>query len=199
MPAWVSDLRASWEAEQLRVRRKVTDEDALGVIALPTADVPREIMWEWATSPARRLRWTGGLTQVDEDTVDGRRGVGTVNHCMHGKQPFMEEVLDWVPPEYITKLVSPPGMPRFVTTMELIDRGQGRTDMIWRMEPPSSADDLPQFNAMLEQFRETVQNDAPVLIEMAAADARERAAGRTTEPDVPESHGRFLSEPVRSA
>jgi uncharacterized protein YndB with AHSA1/START domain len=152
---WVTDLQAAWEAEQLRGRMKVTDEDAVAVIPMPTAAVPREILWEWATSPARRLRWTTDLTKVEEDAVAGRRGVGTVNDCMHGNDPFIEEVLDWVPPEYLTKRISSPGIPPFIPSME--------------------------------------------LIEMAAADAREREAGRSAEPDVLPSAARYRSEPTRAA
>jgi hypothetical protein len=52
--AWVTDLGAAWEAEQQRARTKVTDDDAFAVITIPAA-VPREILWEWTTSPARRM------------------------------------------------------------------------------------------------------------------------------------------------
>ena len=102
---WVTDLGAAWEAEQRRVRTKVTDDDALAVITIPAA-VPREILWEWTTSPARRIRWTSGVTEVAEDLANGRRGIGTVNHCAHGKNVSIEEVLDWVPPEYVTKRIN---------------------------------------------------------------------------------------------
>ena len=72
---WVTDLGAAWEAEQRRVRTKVTDDDALEVITIPAA-VPRDILWEWTTAPARRIRWTSGMTEVVEDLADGRRGIG---------------------------------------------------------------------------------------------------------------------------
>ena len=81
---WVTDLGAAWEEERRRERTKISDDDALAVITIPAA-VPRGILWEWATSPARRIRWTSGMTDVVEDLVNGRRGVGTVNHCVHGK------------------------------------------------------------------------------------------------------------------
>jgi hypothetical protein len=46
------------------------------------------------------------------------------------------------------------------------------------------------------QFRSAVVRDSATLIELAAADAAERAAGRQTEPDVPTSNARHLSAPV---
>jgi hypothetical protein len=74
---WVSDLGGAWQAELQRVRTKVTDDDALAVITIP-ASVPREILWEWTTSPVRRIRWSLEPMEVVEDLAGGRRGVGTV-------------------------------------------------------------------------------------------------------------------------
>ena len=188
---WVADLGAAWEAEQRRVRTVVTDEDALVVITIPTA-VPREILWEWTTSPARRIRWTSGMTEVVEDLANGRRGIGTVNHCAHGKNVTIEEVIDWVPPEYETKRVNTPfrGVPRIVITTELIARGPGQTDLVHRVARPRSLKDRLILQAMEGQFRKAVVRDSATLIELAAADAAERAAAREAEPDVPTSGAR---------
>jgi len=195
---WVSDLGAAWRVEQQRDRTRVTDEDALYVIALPTAAVPREILWEWVTSPARRVRWTTGLSGIVEDTVDGRRGLGTVNHCAHGQDLSIEEIVDWVPPEYETKRVTMVGKgigPITVTT-ELLERGANRTDLIYRMARPTSASDRDALAAMEDYFRQALTRDGAVLIDLAAADARERSAGRPVEPEVPVSAARNLSEPM---
>jgi len=194
---WVTDLGAAWEAERRRVRTKVTDDEALAVITIPAA-VPREILWEWTTSPARRIRWTSGVTEVVEDLANGRRGIGTVNHCAHGKNVSIEEVLDWVPPEYETKRVNTGfrGVPRIVITTELIARGPGQTDLVYRVARPRSLKDRLIVQAMEGQFRTAVVHDSATLIELAAADAAERAAGREGEPDVPGSTARHLSAPV---
>jgi hypothetical protein len=197
---WVDDLAVAWEAEQGRGRTRVSDEDALAVITIPAA-VPRAILWEWATSPARRIRWTAGMTDVVEETAAGRRGVGTVNHCVHGKDVTIEEVLDWVPPEYVTKRIKTPfrGVPRIVITMELIERGPEQTDLVQRVARPRSIKDRLILQAMEGQFRKAVMHDSASLIELAAADARERAAGRAEEPGVPAGTARHLSEPVVAA
>jgi len=193
---WVDDLAVAWEADQRRQRTKVTDEDALGVITIPTA-VPRDILWEWATSPARRIRWTSGMTDVIEDLAAGRRGVGTVNHCVHGKDVTIEEVLDWFPPEYVTKRIKTPfrGVPPIVITMELIERGPDQTDLVQRVARPRSLKDRLILQAMEGQFRKSVMRDSASLIELAEADARERAAARGAEPDVPTSAARYLTAP----
>ena len=197
---WVTDLGAAWEAEQRRVRTKVTDDDALAVITIPAA-VPREILWEWTTSPVRRIRWTSGMTEVVEDLAAGRRGIGTVNHCVHGKNVSIEEVIDWVPPEYETKRVTTGfrGVPRLVITTELIARGPVETDLVYRVARPRSLKDRLILQAMEGQFRSAVVRDSATLIELAAADAAERAAGRVTEPNVSASTARYLSAPVTAS
>jgi hypothetical protein len=82
--SWVADLGAAWEAERQRARTKVTDEDAVAMVTIE-APVPRHIRWEWTTPPARRVMWSSEPMEVIEDLANGRRGVGTVNHCAHGK------------------------------------------------------------------------------------------------------------------
>ena len=197
---WVSDLGAAWEEERQRERTKVGDDDALAVITIPTP-VPRAILWEWATSPARRVQWGMGMTDVVEDLANGRRGVGTVNHCMHGKNVSIEEVLDWVPPEYETKRINTgiKGAPRLLMTTELIERGPAETDLVYRVARPHSLKDRLILQAMEGQFRTAVVRDSTTLIELAAADAAERAAGRVAEPDVPASTARYLSTPVTAS
>ena len=95
------------------------------------------------------------MTDVVEDLTDGRRGVGTVNHCVHGKNVSIEEVLDWVPPEYETKRIKTPykGVPRIVITMELIARGPDQTDLVYRVARPRSIKDRLILQAMEGQFR----------------------------------------------
>jgi len=38
-----------------------------------------------------RPRWQGSDSAV-ENTVKGRRGAGTQNHCMHGKETIVEDI-----------------------------------------------------------------------------------------------------------
>ena len=179
------------------MRTKVTDDDAFPAATISAA-VPREILWEWTTSPARRIRWTSGVTEVAEDLANGRRGIGTVNHCAHGKNVSIEEVVDWVPPEYVTKRINMqvPGVPRLLVTMELIARGPAQTDLVFRTSRPRSIKDRRVAEAMWDQIRPGVEQDGATLIELAAADAAERAAGREAEPDVPASTARHLSAPM---
>ncbi|MHB8397719.1 MAG: hypothetical protein ACYDCI_02120 [Candidatus Limnocylindrales bacterium] len=84
-------------------------------------------------------------------------------------------------------------MPRIVITTELIERGPDQTDLVYRVARPRSLKDRLILQAMEGHFRTAVVRDSATLIELAAADAAERAAGRATEPDVPASTTRHLS------
>ena len=93
---FIENLQDRWEAEESRTRGAVTPETAIGSLALgPYPATPQEL-WSWFTDPRRRLEWQEGLTGIDE-FVDGRRGVGTVNHCAHGASVTVQQVLDWQP------------------------------------------------------------------------------------------------------
>jgi hypothetical protein len=82
--------------------------------------------------------------------------------------------------------------------MELVSLGSDRTDLIYRMARPRAAKDQAALMAMEGNFRQVLMDDGGVLIKLAAADARERAAGRSAEPTVPASATRNLSEPTPS-
>lgn len=193
---WVTDLGAAWDAEQRRARTKVTDEDAFRTVTIP-APVPRDILWEWTTSPARRIRWSPGPMEVVETLANGRRGVGTVNHCAHGKDLTIEEIVDWNPQEYVTKRITmpAPGVPRFVFTMELVAHAPDQTDIVYRMARPRSAKDRNILEAMWGGLEVMLTSMAEPLIELASADALERAADRQAEPEVPAGTARHLSAP----
>ena len=141
-------------------------------------------------------------TEVVEDLANGRRGVGTVNHCAHGKNVSIEEILDWVPPEYVTKRItmSAPGVPR-IRRHDGAHRARPRirptSSIAWQR--PRSAKDRRVVEAIWDQLRASSSEHSATLIELAAADAAERAAGRQAEPDVPASTARHLAAPVTAA
>jgi len=55
------------------------------------------------------------------------------------------------------------------------------------------------MEALMVPLRGVLTSGAAALIDLAAADAAERAAGREAEPDVPASTARHLSSPVTAA
>ena len=150
---WVADLEAAWTAEQARTRVFVELEAAMVSIdyVLPA---PPAIAWEYLTSPARRLRWQAGVTDIVEQAAGGRRGVGTTNHCVHGKDAVVEEVLDWRPTDYFTInwQMPIPGAPKVKSTYVLTETDEG-TLVEMRMERPRSTKDRAFLEGVLPGHR----------------------------------------------
>ena len=98
---YVHDLGAAWIAEQQLRRTIVTDKDA-GYVFEVVHPAPRDIVWSFMTDPAIRPRWQAGVDRSTSYRRRPRRGIGTTNHCMHGKDVIVEEILDWRPTDYLT-------------------------------------------------------------------------------------------------
>ena len=123
---WIQDLHDRWAEERERRRVKVGRDEAAVVMSydLPA---PRPLAWTYLTEPGLRAIWMPGVQRIDQSTPDGRRATGTRNHCVHGKNVVLEEILDWRPFDYYTVEVKPP-MPLlkpFRVTFELEDTPVG--------------------------------------------------------------------------
>ena len=92
---FIENLQERWQAEENRIRTTISAETAIGSVSIDFPGTPMEL-WPWFTEPRKRLEWQVGLTSVEE-FVEGRRGVGTVNHCAHGGTVTVQQVLDWQP------------------------------------------------------------------------------------------------------
>lgn len=196
---WVGDLGAAWTVEQARTRVVVEPSAALATLEFDLP-APPAVAWEYLTSPARRPRWQAGVTEVIEQTAGGRRGVGTTNHCIHGKDAIVEEILDWRPPDYFTMRwqMPIPNAPKVRSTDTLIETPNG-THVTMRIERPRSAKDRAFMETMLPQlgpmFRAGIEALGPLLEDEMARRASEAAV---PEPEIPASSARFLGEPVDS-
>jgi class 3 adenylate cyclase len=119
---WAHDLERRWREEEERARVFVTPGDAVLDITVPTR-VPPQVAWQFLTTPGQRMTWQPWVTEVAiRGAAGGRRGLGSSNHCMHGKDAVVEEILDWRPYDYVTDLTivdTPAGPVRFPHTIEL--------------------------------------------------------------------------------
>ena len=102
VPAWVHDLERRWQEEEARGRVFVAPEESILTVSVPT-NVPPQVAWEFLTKPGQRMTWQPWVTEVTvKGATGGRRGPGSANHCMHGKDAVVEEILDWRPYDYVT-------------------------------------------------------------------------------------------------
>jgi uncharacterized protein YndB with AHSA1/START domain len=199
--AWVRDLQAAWDAELVRAQLVIETKDiARSYEAIFAAPAP--LVWDYMTSPARRPRWQHGVTGVIEaaGTV-GRRGIGTVNHCMHGKDAIVEEVMDWQPYDHVTyrSLLPIPNVPKLLSTYLFTDLGDGRTRVELRFGKPRSAKDRAIAMPLMPMIDEMITDGIAHLGPIVEAAAREVEAAAPVEPDLPASLGRNAREPIAAA
>jgi uncharacterized protein YndB with AHSA1/START domain len=195
---WMADLGAAWAAELDRSRVVVEPAAAIASIEydLPA---PPGLAWDYLTSPARRPRWQTGVSEVIEQTAGGRRGVGTVNHCVHGKDAIVEEILDWRPPDYFTMRwqMPIPGAPK-VRAMYALDATAAGTHVTMRMERPRSSKDRAFLEGLLPalapMFEAGIAALRPVLEEEMIRRAADAASN--PEPSLPGSAGRYRGPAV---
>ena len=199
---WVVDLHAAWLSEQERARLVVDAEDALRTYET-TIDAPPALVWEHLTSPRLRPQWQHGVDAVIRDAGPaGRRGIGTVNHCMHGRHAIIEEVVDWEPNDHVTyrSLLPIPDAPKLLNTFLLTDLGDGRTHLEFRLARPRAKKDRAMAESLVSTLDTTIEADIAALVPLAAAAAKAAAAAALpAEPDLPVSRGRMVTEPIISA
>ena len=133
---------------------------AEGRLRDPRFDIaaPRQTVWEYLTVPGQWQKWwpTDGII---EHSGNRRRGVGTKNHCMHGKDAIIEELLDWRPFDYFTVsgLLPIPGAPKVVMTRAVQDQPNGTTHLEMRIAKPKLKD-TAFVDQIAPKFKEDVTN-----------------------------------------
>jgi hypothetical protein len=99
------------------------------------------------------------LETIDE-FVEGRRGVGTVNHCAHGGSVTVQQVLDWRPFEtYTTRDEIDESGPVLTLTTVFAPTGRGtKVTFYFQCEPEAA---WPQLKANIfatfEQAHQTLE------------------------------------------
>jgi hypothetical protein len=142
-----------------------------------------------------------GATAIDEAVAGGRRGVGTTNHCVHGRDAIVEEVLAWRPPEVLTTRFQMPmtGIPKFTRSEIFVATSDGAgTEFTVNILRPSTGKDRAKLDEIRPALGSYVDGLA-ALRPMIEADMAARAAAAATEvpePELPISSGRNLSGPV---
>ncbi len=139
---WVTDLEARWHAEQERRRVYVVPDRASFEWVGPVTPLAPEALWQYLTVPEKRAVWLRA-DRLDQQTVGGRRGAGTVTHCVHGRDVRLEEILDWRPFRYFTSRWHIPAIGPWAWTYELEqveggtrvrvrgDRLTGKNRLLW--------------------------------------------------------------------
>jgi hypothetical protein len=189
---WVRDLAKAWADEQARTPALVETREAEWVYAYESP-AARQVTWDYLTSPVRRPQWNADA--VLEASPTGRRGTGTVNHCVHGKDAIVEEILDYRPYDYVTlrTQVPVPGMPKVVHSWVLEDGPDGGTHVELRLARPKPRD-RGAFAQLLPILQGMVGHGHDAIAPLLEAEAAAARAGDGVE--VPAGGGRYATEPV---
>lgn len=148
--------------------------------------------------PSQRPKWRGS-DEVRETPESGRRGVGTINHCVHGPDIFVEEVNDWRPFDYLTLTTLPPmpGASKVIMTYAFVETQGNGTHIEIRIAKPKPK---PKDEAFFTQFGPLLQN----ILTSELATLRPMLEGQrgplevVDEPTLPVSVKRFITEPVHA-
>ena len=84
---WVHDLGRRWqEEEESRTRVIVGERPTIYQFDVPTSAPPHTV-WEFVTTPGRRIAWQLGVTGVELIATGNRRGVGATRQVVGGRGP----------------------------------------------------------------------------------------------------------------
>jgi uncharacterized protein YndB with AHSA1/START domain len=183
---WVHDLERRWQEEEARGRVFVTPEEAVLDLAVPTT-APPQVAWEFLTKPGQRMRWQPWVTEVTiEGATGGRRGVGSSNHCMHGKDAVVEEILDWRPYDYVTDrtiLDTPSGPVKVLHTIELEPVPAG-TIIHLRFAAPKTKREQALMAHIGPAYGAALVSGIPTLVGLLEEELAAREANRAPEPQL---------------
>jgi hypothetical protein len=187
VPIWIHDLGKRWDEEEARTRVIVEKDSAAFEWSIPTS-APPQVAWEFITTPGRRLTWTPGMTGVECVAPGNRRGVGAVNHCQHGKNASVEELLDWRPYDYFSlrnTIPTPMGTLSFLQTTEF-EPTPGGTIVHMRGAAPTTLRGRVIFRLAGGMFARGLRAAEATLVEQIAAELERRNRDSLAEPDLPE-------------
>ena len=186
VPAWAHDLERRWREEEARARVRVSPEESILIVSVPTK-VPPQVAWEFLTEPGQRMTWQPWVTEVTVvGATGGRRGLGSANHCMHGKDAVVEEILDWRPYDYVTDrtiLDTPTGPVKVLHTIEL-EPGPSGTMIHFRFGPPKTRRERELMKEIGPAYGQALRSGVPSLIAQLEATLEAREADRDPEPEL---------------
>jgi uncharacterized protein YndB with AHSA1/START domain len=186
VPAWAHDLERRWQEEEARGRAFVTPEESILTVSVPTK-APPQVAWEFLTKPGQRMSWQPWVTSVViQGATGGRRGPGSSNHCMHGKDAVVEEILDWRPYDYVTDrtiLDTPGGPTKVLHTIELEPVPEG-TVIHYRFAPPKTRREKGLMEHIGPAYGAALRSAVPALVAQLEAELAAREADRGPEPEL---------------
>jgi hypothetical protein len=150
--------------------------------------VPPAAAWAYVTDVDKKIRWQQGLDAMSmTGLAGGRVAPGAVQHCAHGKDSTVHEIVDWRPFDYVTWHIGTPMGTVARQTAEFTPLDNGGTHLSLRSAKVESANPLAQgFVRFMMPFvaakklAETQRASKAALERLVAADAAGAAGEKTT-------------------
>jgi hypothetical protein len=99
--------------------------------------VPPSIAWAYVTDIEKKIRWQHGIDGMTmTGLARGRVGLGATQHCAHGKESTVHDIVDWRPFDYVTWHIRLPMGAIVRQTAELTPLENGGTHLSLRCAKP---------------------------------------------------------------
>ncbi len=95
------DLHAAYQA-LLEARRVFIAPEEADLVIIQELPASVTVVWDWINNPNKRVLWDELDSIVPVLRPGGRTTTGARNHCLHGKEAAVEDILDWRPFDYFT-------------------------------------------------------------------------------------------------
>ena len=116
----------------------------------------------------------------------GTAGLGSANHCRHGKDAIVEEILDWRPYDYVTDrtiIDTPTGPVKVLHTIELEPVASG-TVIHLRFAAPKTKREKALMEHIGPAYGAALESGIPTLVAQLDAELAAREADRGPEPEL---------------
>jgi hypothetical protein len=101
--------------------------------------VPPAIAWAYVTDIEKKIRWQHGIDGMTmTGLARGRIGLGATQHCAHGKDSTVHDIVDWRPFDYVTWHIRLPMGAIVRQTAELTPLENGGTHLSLRCAKPEA-------------------------------------------------------------
>jgi Protein of unknown function (DUF2652) len=101
---YVYDLAPIFARWRTTRRVVVQDDEPLAFESMECdLPVPPAIAWAYVTDIEKKIRWQHGIDGMTmTGLARGRVGLGATQHCAHGKESTVHDIVDWRPFDYVT-------------------------------------------------------------------------------------------------
>ena len=179
----LAPIYARWRASR---RIMVLSDEPLAFESMECdLPVPPAVAWAYVTDVEKKIRWqhaTDGMTMTG--LARGRIGTGATQHCAHGKDSTIHDIVDWRPFDYVTWHIHLPMGAVVRQTAEFTPLDNGGTHLSLRCAKPEGPN--PGATAMvrtitrLAMVKKLVADQRASKIALERLVAEERAVSADT-------------------